>query len=444
MTHPPPTRLGRYRWLVCALLFVATTIAYVDRQILAQLKPVLDRELGWTHEQFGDVIALFWVAYAGSVLAFGALVDRVGARIGYAVSIALWSLAAMAHAFVGGLGGLAAARVALGLGEGGNFPSAIKAVATWFPRRERALATSLFNAGSNVGAIVAPPFTAWVVSAWGWRAAFVAVGIAGLLWLGAWLSLYDRPERIARLSPGELAHIHGDQADDRGPPIGWLRLLRHRQTWSFIVAKLLTDPVWWFFLIWLPDFFKATRGLDLKQSAASMAVVYSIVTALGVLGGWLPGHLLRRGATVARARKLSMLVFALCVLPILGVGRASDTGALVLIGLAMAAHQAWSANLFTTVSDMFPANAIGSVIGLGGMAGSVGGILFPVVAGRLLDRSAAAGDVAAGYGVLFTVCAFAYLVAFALHHALVPRLSPLAPRAPAVDGRRGAGARSGA
>jgi len=421
--------MRNYRWLVCTLLFLATTIAYVDRQVLAQLKPVLDVELGWTNEQFGRVTSLFWVAYALSVLAFGALVDRVGSKVGYAVSIVMWSLAALGHALVGSLTGLGVARFALGLGEGGNFPAAIKAVASWFPRRERAFATSFFNAGTNVGAIVAPPLTAWVVSAWGWRAGFVLLGICGLLWLGLWLPLYDSPERARRLSRAELAHIRSDGEDEAaGARPRWRTLLRYRHTWAFIVAKLLTDPVWWFFLIWLPDFFHRTRGLDVKGSAGPMVTIYSIVTTLSVFGGWLTGHLVNRGASVTRARKSAMLVSAVCVLPILRVADASNLGAVLMIGFAMAAHQTWSANLFSTVGDTFPKDAVASVIGLGSMAGAVGGMLFPPLVGRVLDRFARAGDAAGGYRLLFVGCGLAYLLAFLLHHLLAPRFERSRPR----------------
>jgi ACS family hexuronate transporter-like MFS transporter len=417
---------GQYRWLVCALLFLATTINYVDRQILALLKPTLDAELGWTNQQFAHVTSLFHASYAVSVLAFGALVDRIGTRRGHALSIAGWSLAALGHALVGSVAGLAVARVALGLGEGGNFPSAIKAVALWFPRRERALATSLFNAGTNAGAMLAPPLTAWLVAGWGWRAAFVAAGLAGFLWLAAWWGLYDIPERVPALRPRELHHIRGDAADDAGLPVlvTLVDLLRHRQTWSFIVAKLLTDPVWWFFLYWLPDFFGKTRGLAIGTSWVHLATIYGIVTVLSVAGGWLTGRL-ARGRTITRARKTGLFIFAVCVLPVLGAGRTGPWGTVLLCGLAMGAHQAWSATLYTTVSDMFPRRTVARVIGLGAMAGSLGGIGFQLYAGALLDRFTAGGTAGHGYAVLFTLCSSAYLVAFAAHHGLAPSLRPI-------------------
>ncbi|HTQ05492.1 MAG TPA: MFS transporter [Polyangiaceae bacterium] len=424
-----PTRgPGRYRWLICALLFFATTVNYFDRQILSLLKDMLEHELGWSNTQYGEVNAAFQGAYACGLLLFGALIDRVGAKVGYALSIGAWSVAAMSHTLAGSVSGFVNARVALGLGEGGNFPAAIKSVAAWFPRRERALATAIFNSGANVGAIVAPGVVPWLASTWGWRSTFVAAGVAGLVWLGFWLPVYSAPEDASRLSPAELAHIRSDAQDDAGRAARptWFSLLGKRAAWSFIVGKFLTDPVWWFFLTWLPDFFQKTRGLDIKHGAVYLMSTYSIVTVLSIVGGWLPGRLVRRGVGISRARKISMFVFALLVVPVLGVTQVGAWSAVLLIGLAGAAHQAWSANLFTSVSDMFPRDAVGSVVGMGGMAGSLGGMLFPIYAGKLLDRFTAAGNVTGGYAVLFTICGSAYLVAFALNHLLAPRFEPAA------------------
>jgi len=422
-----------YRWAICLLLFFATTINYVDRQILALLKPLLDEKLHWTNTEFGSVNAAFQGAYAIGLLLFGWLIDRVGTRIGYAVSIAVWSLAAIGHTLVGSVVGFRWARMALGFGEGGNFPSAIKTVALWFPKKERALATALFNSGANVAAVIAPVFVSAVTAAWGWQSAFVAAGCAGLLWL----PFCSTPEQAKGLSAAELAHIQSDRAAAPvdpttqpvvvAPPrrITWLSILKYRQAWSFIVSKLLTDPVWWFFLIWLPDYFKKAHGLDLKKSQVHLVSIYLIVTVLSVVGGWLAGYLVRRGFSTNRARKTAMLIFALAVLPIMAVNRTGEIGAVLLIGIAGAAHQAWSANLFTTVSDMFPQEAVASVVGIGGMAGSLGGIAFPILAGRLLDSFQASGNAAAGYGILFAFCGSAYLVAFALSHLLAPRFAPV-------------------
>ncbi len=425
--------IGRYRWVVCALIFLATTVNYVDRQILALIKEYLDRELGWSNEQFGLVNSAFQGAYAVGLLVFGWFVDRYGTKIGYAVSISLWSLAALSHALVGSVGGFFGARIFLGASEGGNFPAAIKAVALWFPKRERAFATAIFNSGTNVGAIVAPAVVPFIAISLGWRWAFVFAGIAGFLWLFLWFPLYDVPEKSASVSSAELAYINSDKDPPAGTPIGWRRMLAHRQAWGFIVAKFMTDPVWWFFLTWLPDYFKASRGLDIRHSWIHLVTIYAIVTVLSIWGGSFSGSLIKRGWTVTRARKATMFLAAVCVLPILWVTRVADWPAVLLIGLAGASHQAWSANLFTTTSDVFPKKDVATLVGLGGMAGALGGMLFPWFSGMLLDRYHATGDVTQGYVILFGICASAYLVSFAIHHALSPTLEPVP--ADGTDGR---------
>lgn len=420
--------IGRYRWLVCLLLFLATTVNYFDRQILSLLKPILDDELHWTNAQYGEVNAAFAGAYAVGLFVFGALVDRVGTKLGYALSIGAWSVSAIGHALVGSVSGFFGARVMLGVSEGGNFPSAVKAVALWFPPQERALATALFNSGANVGAVVAPAVVPLIALNWGWRSAFVLAGLAGLMWLPLWWPFYDVPERIKRLEPNELAHIRAHtqtQVVFNEQPVGWLTILGHRQAWSFIVGKFLTDPVWWFFLIWLPDFFKKTRGLDIKNSWLHLVTIYSIVTVLSVIGGWLAGYLIRRGWSTNGARKVAMLTFAFAVVPVLAVTQVGNWGAVLLIGIAGAAHQAWSANLFTSVSDMFPKRAVASVVGIGGMAGAIGGIFFPIYAGKLLDRFVVEGNASAGYAILFTFCGTAYLLAFVIGQLLAPRFEPV-------------------
>lgn len=416
------TKTGNYRWTICTLLFLATTINYVDRQILSLVKPILDVELGWSNEEFGIVNAVFQGTYGIGLLFFGWFVDRYGAKVGYAVSIVAWSLAAMGHSVVSTVTGFMIARASLGVSEGGNFPSAIKATAQWFPKRERAYATSIFNAGTNVGAILAPAIVPWIAYSYGWEMAFVFAGIAGLLWLLLWIPLYHAPEKSRRLGAAERALIESDREDaNENQKVSWLRLLRYRQTWSFIVAKFMTDPVWWFFLIWLPDYFKKTRGLDIKESWIHLVTIYVIVTVLSIFGGWVIGYMNKLGWSITRARKTGMFVFALCVIPIFLVAELGEWGAVLLIGLAGAAHQAWSANLYTTVSDMFPKKAVASVIGIGGMAGATGGMLFPIFSGRLLDNFTAMGNVTAGYTILFTICAFAYVITFLFHHLLAPR-----------------------
>ncbi|MEO5603602.1 MAG: MFS transporter [Cyclobacteriaceae bacterium] len=422
INQPLTSTVGKYRWTICALLFLATTINYIDRQILSLIKPILDEELKWSNEEFGLVNSAFQGAYAVGFLFFGWFVDRFGAKVGYAVSIVAWSFAAMGHSLVSSVNGFFLARTALGLGEAGNFPSAVKATATWFPQRERAFATTLFNAGTNVGPIIAPAIVPWIAYAYGWHATFIVAGVAGLLWLLLWIPFYSDPEKNKRVTAEELSFIQSDREDiPEGPKSSWLGLLKHRQTWSFIVAKFITDPVWWFFLIWLPDYFKKTRGLDIKESWVHLVVIYTIITLLSIVGGWLTGHLTKQGWSVTRARKTGFFLFALCFLPIFLVTKIGDWPAVFLIGLAGAAHQAWSANMYTTVSDMFPKYAVASVIGIGGMAGAIGGMLFPVFAGRLLDIFTANGNVTGGYTVLFTICAFAYIVAFFINHLLAPK-----------------------
>jgi ACS family hexuronate transporter-like MFS transporter len=417
--------IGAYRWVVCGLLFFATTINYIDRQILSLLKPILDEQLHWTSTQFGAVNSAFQAAYGVSLFLFGWFIDKYGTKIGYAVSIAAWSLAALCHALVFSIPGFFIARVALGVGEGGNFPAAIKATAQWFPKRERAFATSLFNSGANVGAIIAPAVVPTVALHLGWHWAFVFAGLAGLIWLTAWLPLFDNPEQSKRVSAVEFAYIRSDTpdaGDDKGQ-VSYRSVLRHREAWSFIAAKFLTDPVWWFFLIWLPDFFKKTRHLDIKQSRALLVSIYAIITVLSIVGGWVTGFLTSRGWSITRARKTGMVIFAAAVLPIGIVTRVDDWTAVVLIGLAGAAHQAWSANLYTTVSDMFPKGAVASLTGIGGAVGSFGGMAFPMLTGMVLD------NFSNGYAIIFGFCSIAYLLAFAVNHFLAPRFDPLYPSA---------------
>lgn len=434
LNRPNQPAIGNFRWIVCALLFLATTINYIDRQILAVIKEILDKEIGWTNEEFGWVNASFQLSYAVGLLGFGWLVDKFGTKTGYAVSIIAWSIAAMCHAFVGSFRGFIMVRVALGLGEGGNFPSAVKAVALWFPKSERAFAASLFNAGTNAGALLAPAVIPWMAFTWGWKSTFVAAGILGILWLFLWIPFYNVPEKSKHVGEAELEHIRSDKEDEKSHErVSWLSLLGYRQTWSFVVSKFLTDPVWWFFLIWLPDFFNKTRGLEIKKSWIHIVTIYAIVTVLSIFGGWVTGWLTTRGWSVTRARKTGMFIFALCVLPILFVKGVGDWPAVFLIALAASAHQAWSANLYTTVSDMFPKRAVASVIGLGGMAGSVGAFFFPIVTGRMLDHYMKINQPATAYGILFAICAFMYLIAFGLNHFLAPRYEPVQLRESAAS-----------
>ncbi|MFN4079440.1 MAG: MFS transporter [Saprospiraceae bacterium] len=417
--------MTKYRWRIVALLFFATSINYIDRQVIGLLKPTLEQEFGWSETDYSRIVLAFSAAYALGLLLFGRFIDLVGVRRGYAISIVAWSVAAMAHAFAASTAGFAAIRAALGLGEAGNFPAAIKTVAEWFPKKERAFATGLFNSGANIGAVLAPVAVPWILGVWGWKEAFVITGALGFIWLFFWLRMYRAPLDHPHVNDAERAHIlsdHDETPSAEKPP-QWAELFRFRQTWAFVVGKLLTDPIWWFFLFWLPSYFASTFQLDLKKPSWALAIVYSATTVGSIGGGYLSGWLIARGAPVFRARKTAMLIFALCVAPIMAARFCVEMWqAIALISLAAAAHQAWSANIFTTVSDMFPKRAVSSVTGIGGMAGSVGGILFPMLVGYLLDLYKASGNITAGYNVLFVICGLAYLLAWALMHILAPRM----------------------
>ena len=420
MTHEtiPPVFVGRYRWVICALLFFATTINYMDRQILGILAPVLQKEIGWNEIDYGNIVVAFQAAYALGLLLAGMFMDRFGVRLGYALAIVVWSLAAMGHAAARSVVGFSVARFALGIGEAGNFPAAIKTVAEWFPKRERALATGIFNAGSNVGAIVAPLTVPFIALHWGWQWAFVIVGAIGFIWLLFWLPTYRHPEVHPRLSPLELAHIRSDPLEDTAK-VPWSQLLRHRQTWAFAIGKFLTDPVWWFYLYWTPKFLDKQFHISISKIGLPLVVIYVVADFGSVGGGWLSGRLIKRGWSVNAGRKMAMLVCALCVVPV--VFSAATTHVWVAVGLvslAAAAHQGWSANLFTTASDMFPRRAVGSVVGIGGMAGAMGGIIFSSAAGHALEWTGG------NYAPIFAVCGGAYLVALTVVHLLAPRLEP--------------------
>jgi MFS transporter, ACS family, hexuronate transporter len=411
------TGVGRLRWVICGLLFFATTINYVDRQIIGILKPELQRDIGWDEIEYSNIVVAFTVAYAISLLLVGRLIDRIGTRLGYSLSVVWWSFAAMAHALAGSAFGFGLARFALGLGEGGNFPASIKTVAEWFPKRERALATGFFNSGTNVGAIVTPVLIPWIVLAWGWRAAFVLTGALGFLWVVVWHTLYRRPDENPRLSAAEMAFIRSDPPDPPARSVSWKRLLGYRQTWAFAMGKFMTDPFWWFYLFWVPDFLQRAYGLDLQGRGLPLAVIYVLSSLGSVGGGYLPGILLARGVSLGAARKATLLLCALCVTPIAFASRITTLwGAVAIVSLAAAAHQGWSANLFTTASDMFPRYAVGSVVGLGGAAGAVGGMLVAKVVGYVLQWTGS-------YLAVFLMAASAYLLALLVIHLLAPGLS---------------------
>jgi len=422
----PNGPVGKYRWTIVALLFFATTINYLDRQVIGLLKDDLSKQFGWSETDYSNIVMAFSAAYAVGLLLFGRIIDRIGTKVGYTISVVVWSLAAMAHALARSTMGFAVARTSLGLGEGGNFPAAIKGVAEWFPKRERAFATGIFNSGSNIAAMIGPPLIAWIAVDHGWQQAFTWTGAIGFIWLLFWWLYYEVPAKQKRVGPAELEYINSDATEsttNNDLKIGWLDIMRVRQAWAFILGKLLTDPVWWFYLFWIPSYFNSTYGLDLKGSAIYVSTVYVVASFGSILGGYLSGYFIKRGWPVYRARKTAMLLFALCVVPIIFVQFTSNIWVAVsLISLGAAAHQAWSANIFTTVSDMFPKRAVSSVVGIGGMAGSVGGILFPLFVGWLLDHYGALGHKTAGYNIIFVICGSAYLIAWTVMHFLAPKM----------------------
>jgi ACS family hexuronate transporter-like MFS transporter len=409
---------GRRRWIVCGLLFAATAINYIDRQIIGVLKPTLQLEYGWSETDYAAIIFWFQTAYAIGFLGFGALVDRIGAKLGYTIAVIVWTIAHMAHAFAGSLFGFILARMALGLGESGNFPSGIKSVAEWFPKRERALATGLFNAGANVGAIITPLIVPAITLAFGWQAAFLITGLFTVVWLIVWLLVYRHPRATPNISAEELAYIESDPPDPV-TKIAWSRIVSTRGAIAFALAKFLTDPIWWMFLFWLPDFFAKRYGLDLKSFGPPLVAVYILSDLGSIAGGWLSSAMIARGASINRARKTTMLICAIAVLPIMGAMYADNLWlAVAIVGLATAAHQGFSANIYTMSSDLFPRSAVGTVIGFGGTIGAIGGMAMSRYAGWVLD-------VIGSYTPIFIVAGSVYLIAVLAIHLLVPTYTPI-------------------
>jgi ACS family hexuronate transporter-like MFS transporter len=435
--HTPPVvgsppadgKVGTYRWRIVGLLFFATTINYLDRQVISLLKDdYLEPLFGWTETDYANVVIAFQIAYAAGMLGAGWLIDKIGTKLGYALVLVVWSVAAILHAFARSTFGFVAARALLGVSEAGNFPAAIKTTAEWFPKKERALATGVFNSGTNIGAVVAPLTVPALAAAMGWEWAFIITGAIGFFWLIFWFLYYDIPTRQKRLARPELEYITRDdareEAETNTDKVSWFRLLTFRQTWAFIVGKFLTDPVWWFYLFWLPSFLNKEYGMTKTDLAIPIAAVYTMTTFGSVLGGWLSGYFINKGWPVYRARKTAMLTYALLVVPVVAaqaLGALSPWYAVLIIGLAASAHQAWSANIFTLVSDMFPKKAIASVVGLGGMAGAIGGILIAKAAGVLLDHYKALDSIETGYYIMFFICGSAYLLAWSIMHLLAPR-----------------------
>jgi len=449
--------IGKYRWTICALLFFATTINYLDRQVLSLLKPVLEDKFHWSNSDYANIAAVFQFTYAIGLLFAGRIIDKLDTKWGYAWAIIIWSLAAVMHAIAIPIGetiatalgwiGIAAvpvsiagfmfSRAILALGEAGNFPSAIKATAEYFPKKERSFSTGIFNSGANVGAVLAPLSVPWIAANWGWEVSFIIIGALGFLWLVFWLAMYEKPEKQKRLSAAEFAYINSDVDDNNLAPvvagakyekISWIKLLGYRQTWSFTFGKFMTDGVWWFFLFWLPAFLKDQHGMSSTEMIIPLAVLYTITGIGSVSGGWFPMYFIRRGYNPYDGRMKAMLVIATIPLVVLlaqPFGDANFWIPVMLIGIGTAAHQAWSANIFTTVSDMFPKKAIGSVVGIGGMAGGIGGVLMTKLGGYLFDYYKALGHIKTGYTIMFAICALSYLVAWGVMKVLVPTYKPI-------------------
>ncbi len=439
--------IGKYRWTICALLFFATTINYLDRQVLSLLQPTLAETYGWTNVDYANITSVFQFVYAISMLFAGRIIDRLGTKKGYVWAIIIWSLAAIMHAFaipigqatatVLGLFGIGAvsvsiagfmvSRAVLGFGEAGNFPAAIKATAEYFPKKERSFATGIFNSGTNVGAILAPMSVPYIASHWGWQTAFVIIGAVGFLWLIFWWMYYEKPEDQKRLSKEEYEYIHSDKEEESvgaQEKVSWIKLLGYRQTWAFAFGKFMTDGVWWFFLFWLPAYLKAQYDMEKTEISLPLAVLYTMAMVGSIGGGWFPVYFLRKGYAPYDGRMRAMFLIALIPLVVLlaqPLGGISFWIPVVLIGIGASAHQAWSANIFTTVSDMFPKKAVASVVGIGGMAGGLGGVMVSKVAGALFDHYKALGHIQTGYSIMFAACAVAYVIAWVVMKSLVPK-----------------------
>ncbi len=440
-----PTKIGRQRWVICALLFFAATVNYIDRQVIGILKPTLATEFGWTETDYSWIVFAFQTAYALGLLFVGNLMDKIGTKKGFSLSIIVWSIGAILHAWAVPIGlsvlgfltfiavqlgytasaitlsasviGFMIARFILGIGEAGNFPASIKTVAEWFPKKERALATGIFNSGTNIGALATPLIVPWIAITYGWYEAFIITGAIGFIWLIFWLIIYRKPEEHPHLSKAELEYIQSDPAEPT-VKIPWKNLFPHRQTWAFAIGKFLTDPIWWVYLFWLPDFLNKQHGLDLKNFGIPLAVIYIIADVGSIGGGWISGALIKKGWTINKSRKTAMLICALAVVPIIFASTTSNLWvAVILIGIAAAAHQGWSANIFTLTSDMFPKQAVGSVVGIGGMAGAIGGMFIAKLVGYILDTTGS-------YVPIFAIAASAYLIALLVIHLLAPRLEP--------------------
>lgn len=418
-------KTGNYRWFIAFLLFAATTINYIDRQIFGLLKPELERVFNWTETDYSRIVMAFTACYAIGQLVYGKIIDRIGTKLGYTISVTVWSISAMAHAFVKSTVGFGIVRGFLGLGESGNYPAGVKTTAEWFPKKERALAIGILDSGSNVGACVGPILVPLLLAVYGWQAAFIITGSFGFIWLILWRVFYKIPSQQRRLSKAEYEYIQSDEdaSNETTDTVSWGRLLKLRQTWAFIAGKFFTDPIWFFFLFWLPSYFASYFHLNLKEPSIPLVLVYAGTMVGSIGGGYLSSWLIRKGWPVYKARKTALLIAAFCVVPIVVTRFAADMWVVVgLITLSVAANQAWSANVFAIVPDMFPKKAVSSVVGLGGMAGAIGSVLFPIFIGYILDFYKNAGNIVTGYNVIFLVCSSSFLVAWLAIHFLAPKM----------------------
>lgn len=448
-------KMSNYRWTICALLFFATTVNYLDRQVLSLLHPLLEKEFNWTNSDYANITSAFQLIYAISMLFAGRIVDKLGTKWGYAIALIVWSAGAVMHAMAipvgqglasllswAGLGlipvsvlGFIASRAVLGFGESGNFPAAIKATAEYFPKKERAFATGIFNSGANIGAVLAPLTVPWIAAKWGWESTFLIVGAVGLIWLLFWFMFYDKPENQKNITASELAYINSDKLSDDGivevedaEKVSWAKLLGYKQTWAFAFGKFMTDGVWWFFLFWLPSYLKVQYDMEGTAIMIPLTVLYSMTMIGSVGGGWFPAYFMKKGLSPYDGRMKAMFIIALFPLIVLAaqpLGHISFWIPVVLIGIGASAHQAWSANIFTTVSDMFPKKTIGTVIGIGGMAGGIGGVVVSKLGGALFDYYKALGHTQTGYTIMFAICAVAYLIAWTVMKMLVPKYEPI-------------------
>jgi ACS family hexuronate transporter-like MFS transporter len=450
-------KIGKYRWTICALLFFATTVNYLDRQVLSLLKPQLEELFGWSNSDYANIASVFQFTYAISMLFAGRIIDKLGTKKGYAWAIIIWSIGAIIHAaaipigqnvvtilgFFGigavsvSIAGFMFSRAVLGFGESGNFPAAIKATAEYFPKKERSFATGIFNSGSNVGAILAPLTVPYIAAEWGWETTFLIIGAIGFLWLIFWYIYYEKPEKQKRLSTAELQYINSDEQEkvtvsdekvDVGVKISWVKLLGYKQTWAFTFGKFMTDGVWWFFLFWLPAYLKDAYGMTGTSVTLPLAVLYSMTMFGSIGGGYFPTYFINKGYTPYDGRMKAMLLIACIPLVVLAaqpLGHISFWVPVILIGVGASAHQAWSANIFTTVSDMFPKSAVGSVVGIGGMAGGFGGVILTKLGGFLFDHYKALGHIETGYTIMFAICAVSYLIAWGVMKTLVPKYKPI-------------------